>query len=158
MPLKLCNKPFVPVDRARLEARRLLATVYDAAVDRWKERCCERQAFRNQAWLLSRTSPLLPDGCRFDRKALHVVFRNELNGYVVAYQFPPSASTANVYAAARSFLKVSNSISLRLWPDLPWIGRKEKDGLPASGDAYTACRHGLKNRTIAVHAINYDSA
>ena len=73
----------------------------------------------------------------------------------MAYQLSPRASSAAVYAAARSFLKVSNSISLRLWLDLPWIGRNEEDSLRASGSDYTA--RPLKDMRIAVQAINYDA-
>ena len=116
MPCKLRNKPITREDIKREEAQRLLADVYCAAVARWKQRLRQKQAFANRALILSGRIPLLHGtgsyhNCSFDRKALHVVLRNELNGDAVAYQFPPSASTAAVYAAARIFLKVPNSIS-----------------------------------------------
>ena len=143
------------VPLAELEAKRLLAAVYSEAVERWKARCRQKQVFGNNALILSGRIRLLPDGCKFDRRALHVIFRNELNGNDVAYQLSPRASSVAVYAAARSFLKVSNSISLRLWLDLPWIGRNEEDSLRASGSDYTA--RPLKDMRIAVQAINYDA-
>ena len=155
MPVRLINKPFVSVPLAELQAKRLLAAVYSEAVERWKVRCRQKQAFGNNALILSGRIRLLPDGCKFDRRALHVIFHNELNGNDVAYQLSPSASSAAVYAAARSFLKVSNSISLRLWLDLPWIGRNEEDSLRASGSDHTA--RPLKDMTIAVLAINHNA-
>ena len=158
MPRKLRNKPITREDIKREEAQCLLRNVYYAAVARWKGRLREKQNFANRALILSGRVPLLHGtgsyhNCSFDRKTYQVVLRNELNGDAVAYQFPPSAGTAAVYAAARMFLKVPNSISLRLWLDLPWIGRAEEDTLAATGNTY-AVRY-LANTTIVVLALNH---
>ena len=159
MPCKLRNKPITRKDIKKKEARRLLANVYCAAVARWKERLRQTQAFANRALISTRRIPLLHgtdpyQNCSFDPNAMHVVLHNELNGDAVAYQFPPSASTAEVYAAARNFLKLPNSISLRLWVDLPWIARAHENTLAATGNK---CIVGyLRNTTIAVQAINHE--
>ena len=65
----------------------------------------------------------------------------------------PRAGTAGVFKAARMFLKVPDSISLRLWLDLPWIGRAEEDALAATGNANTV--RSLANTTIVVLALNH---
>ena len=158
MPRKLRNKPFTREDIKRERAQCLLEGVYSAAVARWKTRLREKQNFANRALILSGRVPLLhgtgsSHKCSFDQKAYQVVLRNELNGDAVAYQFPPKASTADVFAAARMFLKVPDSISLRLWLDLPWIGRAEEDALAATGNADTV--RSLANTTIVVLALNH---
>ena len=155
---KIRNKPLSREDIKRDEARQLLADVYWKAIEQWKDRLCKKQEFANRASLMFRKIPIVRgtgdyDTCSFDRLAIHVVFRNELNGNTVAYQFHQRASTAAVYAAARNFLKVSNSISLRLWRDLPWIGRAAKDTLSATSRADSA-RY-LKDTTIVAQAINH---
>ena len=141
------------------EVQQLLDDAYYAAIENWKYRVCEKQEFANRALLMFEKIPIVRgsddyDTCSFDRHAVHVVFRNELNGNTVAYQFHQSASTAAVHAAARNFLKVSNSISLRLWRDLPWIGRAGEDTLHATRSAYSG--RTLSDATIAAQAINPD--
>ena len=155
---KLRNKPLTREDIKRDEAKQLLADVYCKAIEQWKDRICKKQVFTNRLSLLYRKIPIVRgigdhDTCSFNYLAIHVVFRNELNGDTVAYQFHQSASTVAVYAAARNFLKVSNSISLRLWRDLPWIGRAATDTLSATYRANSA-RY-LKDTTIVAQAINH---
>ena len=140
------------------EVQQLLDDAYYAAIENWKYRVCEKQESANRTLLMFKKMSIVCgtgdyDTCSFDRHAVHVVFRNELNGNTVAYQFHQSASTAAVYAAARNFLKVSKSISLRLWRDLPWIGRAAKDTLSATSRADSA-RY-LKDTTIVAQAINH---
>ena len=89
---KLRNKPITREDIKRDEAKQLLADVYWKAIEQWKDRLCKKQKFTNQASLMSRKIPIVRgtgdyDTCSFDRHAFHVVFRNELNGNTVAYQF-----------------------------------------------------------------------
>ena len=155
---KIRNKPLSREDIKRDEARQLLADVYWKAIEQWKDRLCKKQEFANRASLMFGKIPIVRgtgiyDTCSFDCLAIHVVFRNELNGNTVAYQFHQNASTAAVYAAARNFLKVSKSISLRLWKDLPWIGRAARDTLSATSRADSA-RY-LKDTTIVAQAINH---
>ena len=158
MPRKLRNKPLTREDIKREQARCLLVDVYYAAVARWKDRLSEKQNFANRLLILSGRVPLLhgtggSQNCPFKRKAYQVVLRNELNGDAVAYQFPQRASTAHVFEAARMFLKVPDSIPLRLWLDLPWIGRAEEDALPST-DKVDTVRY-LANTTIVVLALNH---
>ena len=150
-------------DIKREEAQQLLVDVYSKAIARWKVRLREKQTFANRALITSGNIPLMRQSshgtgnyyaCSFDRRAYHVVLRNELNGDAVAYQFHQGASTAAVYAAARHLLKVSKSISLRLWRDLPWIGRASKDALTATANAWSG--RALNDTTIVAQAINPD--
>ena len=140
------------------EVQQLLDDAYYAAIENWKYRVCEKQESANRTLLMFKKMSIVCgtgdyDTCSFDRHAVHVVFRNELNGNTVAYQFHQSASTVAVYAAARNFLKVPESISVRVWRDLPWIGRADEDTLAASGNEHTAVY--LKDTTIAAQAVNH---
>ena len=155
---KIRNKPLSREDIKRDEAKQLLADVYWKAIGRWKDRLCKKQEYANRASIMFGGIPIvrgngLYHACSFDRLAIHVVFRNELNGNTVAYQFHEHASTVAVYAAARNFLKVSNSISLRLWRDLPWIDRAAENTLSATSRPDSA-RY-LKDTTIIAQAINH---
>ena len=168
-PAPACHSA-MPRRHAREEAEQLLKDVYSrvargeaAATKREKKRRREKAAFACRALVTSGTIPIIRSphspsdkyhACSFDRLAFHVVLRNELSGDVAAYQFSPGDSTAAVFAAARHFLKVTKAIPVRLWRDLPWIGRASKDALTATANAWSG--RALNDTTIVAQAINPD--
>ena len=80
------NKPRTCEDiKMNEEAQRLLDDAYYAAIENWKYRVCEKQETANRTLLMFKKMSIVCgtgdyDTCSFDRHAVHVVFRNELNG------------------------------------------------------------------------------